>query len=98
MQNPNDPTVLMYDGNNPNGLTAKAEVCENLSTEGGYRELRVGIYDAKMNCIGDVIITLDVESQQFPRVLITTGGDGDGDHDVWVYPLRLKHVAVELQG
>lgn len=44
-------------------------------------------------CVADVLVGLTETGE--PRVLVTTGGDGDGDHTVKLYPLRTLKDAVE---
>ena len=60
---------------------------------GIYDELAVGIFDPDGNCVGDVYFTLNEEGE--PRVLLTTNGEGDGDHHLVHYPLRETRESVE---
>ena len=53
----------------------------------------MGFFDPKTNCVADILIGVTKDGE--PRVMITTGGDGEGDHDVAVYPLRKRENAVE---
>ena len=53
---------------------------------GIYEELRVGIFDLQGECVGDALFTLTEEGE--PRVLLTTEGNGNDDHNLVWFPLR----------
>ena len=57
---------------------------------GIYEEISVSIYDKAGNCVGDAYFTVDEESGE-PKIMMTLGGDGDGDKELTVYPLRELH-------
>lgn len=83
---------LLHNGANPQGIMADAEITGDA---GIYNEIRMSAYDKEGNCIGDVLMGLDEKGEL--RVLLTTGGDGDGDHSVAIYPTRnIEHDALEL--
>ncbi len=79
---------IVYEGK-PSQYSLKAGINED--TE--YKELYVSIYDAQGKCVGDVFFTVSQETGE-PRILITANGDGDGAHQLTVYPLRPTAEAV----
>jgi hypothetical protein len=80
----------LYDGENPQGIRLEAE---ETGDPGVYQEIRIGAF-VREDCIADVLVGLNGEGEL--RVLITTDRDGDGDHEIAVYPERPRHEAVEL--
>jgi hypothetical protein len=60
---------------------------------GIYDELRVSIFNPQDECVGDAFFTLTEDGE--PRALLTTKGNGDGDHDLVWFPLRETGKAVE---
>lgn len=81
---------MSNDRKNPHGYTVEAG---RSGDDGIYDEMRVSILNPEGDCVGDALIGLTPEGE--PRVLVTAGGDGDGEHPVAVYPLRDAEVAVE---
>ena len=59
---------------------------------GLYDEFRVSILDKSGDCVGDALIGLDQNHE--PRVLVTTGGNGNDGKQVSIYPLREMRDAV----
>ncbi len=85
--------ALRNGGSNPNGYTAEATYTGD---PGIYDELRISIFDREDDCVGDVLVGLTTEGE--PRVLVTTGNAGDGDHNVSIYPCRHIDDAVIIMG
>lgn len=81
---------LSHSGKNPVGYTA--DVARS-GDPGIYDELRVGVYDGD-NCVADVLVGLTEKGE--PRVLCTVNGDGDGDPQVAVFPLRPVDDAISI--
>jgi hypothetical protein len=80
---------IIYQGK-PGDYVATAEACGD---PGIYEELRVGIFNSRGECVGDAFFTLSEDGE--PRVLLTTEGDGDGDHYLVWFPLREAGKGVE---
>jgi hypothetical protein len=70
-------------------LTAEAEIEINEP----HRELRVGVKNADGVYVADVLIGLSPEGEL--RVLLTTDCEGEGDHEIAVFPLRQRAFAIE---
>jgi len=68
----------------------KAEVSGD---PGIYEEISVSIYDKDGECVGDVYFTVEAETGE-PEILLTCDGNGDGDKQITVYPLRERDKAV----
>lgn len=83
---------LVYESNGGAGLVAEASWTGD---KGLYEEVRVSVFDKAKDCVADVLVTLDQEGNE-PRVLITSGGDGDGDKNIAVFPMRPASDAVEV--
>ncbi len=82
---------LAHEGNNPRGISA--EVAASVGAE-NYREIMGSAYAPDGRCIGDVVIGLNEKGDL--RVLVTTDGDGEGDHGIAVYPERAGPLAIEV--
>ncbi|MCK5307118.1 MAG: hypothetical protein KAJ73_00770 [Zetaproteobacteria bacterium] len=82
---------LLHNGANPHDIRADAEVTGDV---GLYNELRMGAYGPDGECIADVLMGLDEHGEL--RVLITTDGKGEEDHNIAVYPLRDVNQAIQL--
>ena len=78
---------LIYQGKG-NGYTA---VAEKSGEPGVYDEIRVGIFKGE-ECVGDVLFTLTENGE--PAALLTTDGDGEGDHSLIWFPLRDSDSAI----
>jgi hypothetical protein len=74
--------VLRNEGKNPHGYSA--EVARS-GDKGIYDEVRVGIHQDD-KCVADVLIGLTPAGE--PRVMVTTGGNGDDGQQIAVFPLR----------
>lgn len=57
-----------------------------------YREIRVGFFDPEKKCVADIFIGVSEAGE--PRVMITAG-DGEGDQNFTVFPLREREKPVE---
>ena len=90
--NPSLEVKLVYQGKE-GGYTVRGELSGDT---GIYDELRVGIFNPQNECVGDVFFTLTEQGE--PRALLTTKGNGDGDHDLVWFPLRETREAVENYG
>lgn len=85
----------VYDGNSSRGVKLEAAFTGD---PGEYQEIRVDAYGAppgvrlgsKLECLAGVVVGVD--ALQEVRVLITTKGEGDGDHHVIVYPERSEDI------
>jgi len=89
---------MSNNGKNPHGFTVLAEPSGD---PGLFDELRIRVFknagatnNSDKSAVADVLIGLDMTLLE-PRVLITTGGHGDGDHTIAAYPLRSGSGAVE---
>jgi hypothetical protein len=81
---------LLHDGNNSAGYSAEAS---RTGDAGIYEEVRISIFHED-DCVADVLAGLSSDGE--PRILVTHGGDGDGDHRIAVYPLREISKAVDV--
>ena len=63
--------------------------------EGGFREVALSVHRGS-RCVADVYVTVD-EITREPIVYITAGGDGQGDHEIIVRPLRQAPEAVTFE-
>lgn len=61
---------------------------------GIYDEVGISILKGE-ECVADILIGLDGDIFK-PRVLVTTGGDGNGDKDLAIHPLKPKWKAVDM--
>lgn len=84
-----DRVALVYQGKSERGITADAVIERNGDD---YTEIAVGCYDKAGNRIADVFVGLCDTGEI--RVLLTANGEGDGDHQVAVYPERSSSAAV----
>ncbi len=83
--------ALLHDMKNPGGYAAEVTRCGD---PGVYEEVRIGLFkEGGEECLGDVLVGLSENGE--PRILVTTGGDGDADHDLAIFPLRQFDKAVE---
>lgn len=82
---------MANDGKNPENYVIEAG---RSGDEGLYNEFRVSILDKDGECVGDTLIGLNEAGE--PRVLVTTDGEGDGAHQIAVFPLREANEAVQL--
>lgn len=82
---------LIHEGENPHGVTAEAVVT---GQGDAFREIRVSAFAGDGHCIGDVLVGLNEQGEL--RALVTTDGDGDGDHAIAVYPERPGPMAIEI--
>jgi len=83
---------LLNDGKNPGSYTADASRSGDRDI---YNEVRIGIYkDNGQECVADMLVGLDSTNME-PRVLVTTGGNGDGEHTFAIYPLRTPDESVK---
>ena len=76
---------------NPDQLVLRAEAAGD---PGVYQEIAVSVLSPGGECLADIVIGLGQDGK--PRVLCTSGGAGDGEKAVAVFPLRAKHEAVEI--
>ncbi|MHB8474494.1 MAG: hypothetical protein ACYDC8_16915 [Gammaproteobacteria bacterium] len=77
------------DGHTPTGIRLTPITGDNPD----YGEIRVGAFNG-ITCVADVLIGVSPDNEL--RVLITTGGCGDGEHPVTVFPLRATDNAVTV--
>lgn len=85
------PLTLRREGKT-NGFTAFSEI---VGDPGVYDEIAIIIKDGNGEAVADILIQIDENLQ--PRVLLTTSGDGYGDHTVAVSPLLDLPDAVDTQ-
>lgn len=72
----------------------KARV-EFFGDPGQYDEISVQVLDENDDSKADVLIGLTGDME--PRIAITTDGDGLGDKNIFVYPLRPAQESVEIE-
>lgn len=72
----------------------KARV-EFFGDPGQYDEMSVQVIDENGDSKADVLVGLTCEGE--PRIAITTDGDGIGDKNIFVYPLRAAQDSVEIE-
>lgn len=87
---PITPIRIAYDGN----ISDYSVDVEKAGEWPIYTELAVvytNVWTKKR--VADVYITVDRVTLE-PKILITTNGDGDGEHQIVVRPLLPKHKAV----
>ncbi len=60
-----------------------------------YKEMAVSINRRSDGvCVADIYFSATEDGE--PKVLVTTDGEGDGDHNITIYPLRpIKEAVVE---
>jgi hypothetical protein len=75
-------TVAMNEGKNPRGIVLEFE---ETGDPGIYQEQRISAMKGE-ECVADVLVQVDKDGEV--RVLITSGGEGDGDHSIAIYPER----------
>lgn len=81
---------LLHSGNAHAGLVAEME---RSGDAGVYSEARLGVLNPARECVADVLVGYS-ESGEL-RILLTTGGDGEGDHSHAFFPMRPTNMAVE---
>lgn len=70
----------MHSGLNPQSIRLEGELTGD---PGIYQEMRISAFKGD-ECIGDVLVGLNEAGEL--RVMVTTDGEGDGDHQVLVFP------------
>ena len=70
----------MYDSENPRDLSLSVEY----NTDPEYREVMVSFTTPDGELIADVVLGID--NQNRVRIMTTTGGDGNQDHNLAIYP------------
>jgi len=58
-------------------------------------EFFVSYFDKNRTCVADTFFTVDSKTGE-PMILITADGDGDGDKQITIYPMRAANKAVVL--
>lgn len=86
-----EPFLMRYEGKSFSGFVLEAT---RSGDPGSYDEARMSVLNSVKDCVADVLVGLSPEGE--PRVLVTTEGDGDGDHSITIYPLRDRENAVKL--
>lgn len=81
---------LRNEGKNLFGIEANVTIVSSP----GYEEIFIDINNGKKSTIASIAVTVDPESGE-PKVLMTSGGVGDGDLNIVVYPTRPLEKAVE---
>ena len=77
------------------GRRSRYEAMVEHIDEGGFREVALSVHRGT-RCVADVYVTVDEAAREL-IVYITADGDGQGDHDIIVRPLRPAPVAVECE-
>lgn len=89
---------LIWQGKNPMGLEAQGSVETNDPDNQGYLEVAICCYrknerSGEEELIADILVGLCEKGDI--RVLVTTNSEGDGDHNIAIYPMRPTELAVE---
>ena len=78
-----------YDGKNPRKIILHAEP---LCGDEPYQEIAIQAKLPDGTLVADIVFGVNDAGEV--RAICTTGGDGDGDHDIAVYPERNVSAAV----
>lgn len=81
---------LMHSGTNPHHYEAEAA---RTGDAGVYEEVRISVFDRNASCVADALVGLTEDGEV--RVLVTTDGNGDNEHQIAIFPTRGADTAIE---
>lgn len=84
---------LLHSGKNDGGYTVEAT---RTGDKGIYEEVRVSVFDNTNDCCADILVTLEDKGMGAPKILITADGNGEGDHQILIRPMKPAVEAVEI--